>query len=99
MTQDIALDWPYTERVGQISIRIDGDPNLQVDMNVSLPEEPGELSYEGYVLTAMRIINAIPHVCAGNPGILTIHDFPMALPDSVFRSESTHIDYKICKEK
>ncbi len=96
MSQDIALDWPHTDRVGQISIRIEGDPNLQVDMNVSLPEE---LSYEGYVFTAMRIVNAIAHVCAGKPGILTIHDFPMALPDNAFRSEATHIEHKICKAK
>ena len=53
--------------------------------------QPEELSYEGYVFTAMRIVNAIPHVCAGKPGILTIHDFPMALPDNAFRSEATHI--------
>lgn len=99
MSQDIAPDWPYTDRVGQISVRIDGDPNLQVDMNVSLPEHPEELSYEGYVLTAMRIVNAIPHVCAGKPGILTIHDFPMALPRSAFRSEAAHIDHKICKAR
>lgn len=32
---------------------------------------PGSL---GYVFTAMRIVNAIPHVCAGKPGILTIHN-------------------------
>lgn len=99
MSQDIAPDWPHTERVGQISVRIEGDPNLQADMNVSLPEQPEELSYEGYVFTAMRIVNAIPHVCAGKPGILTIHDFPMALPDNAFRSEATHIDHKICKAR
>lgn len=69
MSQDIAPDWPHTDRVGQISVRIEGDPNLQVDMNVSLPEQPEELSYEGYVFTAMRIVNAIPYVCwkAGFP--------------------------------
>ena len=99
MSQDIAPDCPHTDRVGQISVRIEGDPNLQVDMNVSLPEQPEELSYGGYVFTAMRIVNAIPHVCAGKPGILTIHDFPMALPDNVFRSEATHIEHKICKAK
>ena len=99
MSQDIAKDWPYTDRAGQISVRIEGDPNLQVDMNVSLPEHPEELSYEGYVFTAMRIVNAIPYVCAAKPGILTIHDFPLTLPSNVFRSDATHIDHKICKAK
>lgn len=97
MSQDIARDWPYTDRVGQISVRIDGDPNLQVDMNVSKPEQPEELSYEGYVLTAMRIVNAIPYVCAAKPGIVTVHDIPMGLPHSAFRSEDTNIKHKICK--
>lgn len=97
MSQDIARDWPYTDRVGQISVRIDGDPNLQVDMNVSKPDQPEELSYEGYVLTAMRIVNAIPQVCAAKPGIVTIHDIPMGLPHSAFRSEDTNIKHKICK--
>lgn len=99
MSQDIAKDWPYTDRVGQISVRIEGDPNLQADMNVSLPHQPEELSYEGYVFTAMRIVNAIPHVCAGKPGILTIHDFPMSLPSNAFRSDATHINHKICAVK
>lgn len=97
MAQDIAPDWPYTDRVGQISVRIEGDPNLQVDMNVSRPEQPEELSYEGYVLTAMRIVNAVPYICAAKPGILTIHDIPMTLPRSAFRSEATNIPHKICK--
>ena len=83
--------------MGQISVRIDGDPNLQVDINVSKPEQPEELSYEGYVLTAMRIVNAIPNVCAARPGIVTIHDIPMGLPHSAFRSEATNIQHKICK--
>lgn len=99
MTQNIAPDWPYTDRVGQISVRIEGDPNLEVDMNVSRADQPQELSYEGYVLTAMRIVNAIPHVCAGKPGVLTIHDFPMPLPSSVFRSDAISVPHKICKAK
>ena len=68
-------------------------------MNVSKPEQPEELSYEGYVLTAMRIVNAIPHVCAAKPGIVTIHDIPMGLPHSAFRSEATNIRHKVCKAK
>lgn len=99
MAPDIAMDWPYTERVGQISVRIEGDPNLQVDMNVSPPEHPEELSYEGYVLTAMRIVNAIPNVCKAAPGILNIDDFPMSLPSNAFRSDAVHIDHKICSPK
>lgn len=98
MAQDVAMDWPWTDRVGQIRVNIEGDPNLQVDMNVGVKAKPEELSYDGYVLTAMRIVNAIPMVCAGRGGILTIHDLPLYLPGSAFRSEATYIEgHKICK--
>ena len=97
MMQDIAKDWPYTDRVGQIRVSIEGDPNLQVDMNVGVPERPEELSYDGYILTAMRIVNAIPQVCAAKAGVLTIHDLPLYLPQSAFRSDVTFNEgHKIC---
>lgn len=97
MDQNVAKDWPWTDRVGQIRVVIEGDPNLQVDMNVGVPEKPEELSYDGYVLTAMRVVNAIPLVCAAKPGILTIHDLPLYLPSSAFRSDAVYIVHKVCK--
>ena len=97
MTQDIAKDWPYTDRVGQLRVTIEGDPNLQVDMSVGVPERPEELSYDGYILTAMRIVNAIADVCKAKAGILTVHDVPLYLPQSAFRSDVTFNDgHKIC---
>lgn len=97
MTQDIAKDWPYTDRVGQIRVNIEGDPNLQVDMNVGVPQRPEELSYDGYILTAMRIVNAVPAVCEAKAGVLTIHDIPLYLPQSAFRSDVTFNEgHKIC---
>lgn len=99
MAQDVAMDWPWTSRVGQIRVTIEGDPNLQVDMNVGVPEKPEELSYDGYVLTAMRVVNAIPEVCKAAPGVLTIHDIPLYLPSSAFRSDAVFIDHKISKAK
>lgn len=94
MAQDVAMDWPYTTRVGQISINIEGDPNLQVDMNVGTPDRPLELAYEGSVLTAMRLVNAVVPVCAAKPGIVTIHELPMGKPSNVFRSDAVAIDHK-----
>lgn len=35
----------------------------------------------------------------GKPGLLTIHDFPMALSGRTFRSDATHIAHKICTPK
>ena len=94
MAKNIAMDWPYTDRVGQISVIIEGDPNLQVDMNVGTPEHPEELAYEGSVMTAMRLVNAVPEVVAGKPGILTVHDIPMPAPANAFRSDAVAINHK-----
>ena len=98
MEQDIAKDWPWTDRVGQIHVEIEGDPNLQLDQNVGNPAKPEELSYDGYILTAMRIVNAIPYVVAAMPGIRTVQELPMTLPHSAFRSDATYIEgHKICR--
>lgn len=99
MAQDVAMDWPWTSRVGQISINIEGDPNLQVDMNVGNPKTPEELSYDGYILTGMRLVNAIPEVVKAKPGILTVHDIPLYLPQNAFRSDATFVEHKILKAK
>ncbi|MDX9957800.1 MAG: dihydrodipicolinate reductase [Spirochaetia bacterium] len=97
MDANIAPEWPMTDRAGQIRIVIEGDPNLQVDFNVGVADKPKELSYDGYVLTAMRIVNAIPYVCAAPAGIRTIHDLPMTTPSTAFRSDATFVPHKICK--
>lgn len=99
MEQGIEPDWPMTDRVGQIRVTVEGDPNLQADMNVSVPEHPEELSYEGYVLTGMRLMNAIPEVVAAKPGIVTVHDIAMPKPSAVFRSDMTSFAHKVCAVK
>ena len=68
-------------------------------MNVGVPERPEELSYDGYVLTAMRVVNAIPAVCRAVGGVVTIHDIPEYLPSGAFRSDATFINHKVSKAK
>ncbi|MBQ9328261.1 MAG: hypothetical protein IJ225_06965 [Solobacterium sp.] len=99
MAQDVAMDWPWTDRVGQIRVVIEGDPNLQIDMNVGVPEHPEELSYDGYVLTAMRVVNAIPEICKAHGGIVTIREIRDYLPSDAFRSDAVFIDHKVSKAK
>jgi 2,4-diaminopentanoate dehydrogenase len=68
-----------------------------MECSVGDPAKPEELSYDGMVMTAMRIVNAIPYVCAAPPGIATFLDLPLTTPSSAFRSEATFIDHKISK--
>jgi hypothetical protein len=36
------------------------------------------------IATAMRVVNAIPYVCAASPGIVTSADLPATLPRHAF---------------
>jgi 4-hydroxy-tetrahydrodipicolinate reductase len=56
-------------------ILVDGDPNLKLDLELSSPH--GDHNYAGCLATAMHVINAIPHVCAAPPGVLTSLDLPV----------------------
>jgi hypothetical protein len=97
MCRDIAPEWEQADTVGCMRIRIEGDPNISMDCNVGNPDKPEELAYDGYVMTALRIVNAIPYVCAAPPGIATFHDLPLTMPSNAFRSDATFIDHKICR--
>jgi len=56
-------------------VLIDGDPCIQLDLELSSPL--GDHNYAGCLATAMHVINAIPAVCAAEPGVLTLLDLPV----------------------
>lgn len=97
MCDDIAPEWEKADTVGCMRIKIEGDPNVSMECSVGDPNKPEELAYDGYLMTAMRIVNAIPYVCAAPAGITTCRDLPLTTPSSAFRSDATFIDHKICK--
>ena len=97
MCEDIAPDWEKADTVGCMRIRIEGDPNVSMECSVGDPNRPEELAYDGYLMTAMRIVNAIPYVCAAAAGIATFRDLPLTTPSTAFRSEATFIEHKIMK--
>jgi hypothetical protein len=39
------------------------------------------------VATTMRVVNAIPFVCAAEPGIVTATDLPLTLPVDAFGTD------------
>ena len=45
---------------------------------------PETASDEGMVATTMRIVNAIPVVCAAAPGLVSSLDLPLTLPRAAF---------------
>lgn len=68
----VAPEWPHGNGY---RIEIKGSPSFTVE--VEMEGEDGDHNTGGLIATAMRIINAIPHVCAAEPGVLSTLDLPL----------------------
>ena len=68
--------WPYPPTGGGChQVIISGSPVLEVSAHGEDPVEPGAAG-GGNASAAAWIVNAIPAVCAGKPGVLTAFDLP-----------------------
>ena len=54
-------------------------------MDLQLIGEDGDHNTGGLVATAMRIVNAIPAVCAAPPGLLSPLDLPLVTGTHLMR--------------
>ena len=81
MAPDLAPEWPSSERDGTYRIVVDGDPSFECELRFG---GPGDFSDQGMLATAMRVVNAIPGVCAAPPGITSAADLPLTLPVGAF---------------
>jgi 4-hydroxy-tetrahydrodipicolinate reductase len=75
MHPDMAPDWPQPPEGGGYRITVEGSPSYTVDF--SMMGEDGDHNTGGLVATGMRILNAIPAVCASPPGVLSTLDLPL----------------------
>ena len=80
--QTLEPDWPIEE--GHV-ITVDGMPTVRTKVEYLPPADFqattfAEFMVIGMVMTAMPAINAIPHVVAAPPGIVTYVDLPLPLP-------------------
>ena len=74
---DCAPDWPYPpEGRGCHQVIISGDPDLHVTVHGEDHHEPGAAG-GGNASAANWVVNAIPGVCAAQPGVVTALDLPM----------------------
>jgi 4-hydroxy-tetrahydrodipicolinate reductase len=75
-TLDVEPEWEV--RPTGWHVTVDGDAPLDVDIRFAVPiERMGEMS-PGF--TAHRAVNAVPFVCAAEPGIRTTLDLPSITP-------------------
>jgi len=81
MAMDLAPHWPSAALDGTYRIEVDGDPEMHCDFKVGGPDTG---SAHGMVATTMRLVNAIPAVCAAGPGLVSSLDLPLTLPRDAF---------------
>ena len=86
--QTLDPDWPITE--GHV-IRVEGRPTVTARLEYLPPPDFeattfAEFMVLGMIMTAMPAINAIPHVVAAPPGIVTYADLPLPLPKGLVPS-------------
>jgi 4-hydroxy-tetrahydrodipicolinate reductase len=58
-------------------VTVDGDCPLEIDIRLAVPLERMAQTTPGY--TANRAVNAVPAVCAAQPGIRTTIDLPQVI--------------------
>jgi hypothetical protein len=72
-------DWSFGDKGERFEVEITGDPNVTLTFKGLQPESiaQGLVRNPGIVATANHCVNAIPYVCAAEPGIKTYLDLPM----------------------
>jgi len=73
LDDDLAPDWPSGN--GSYRVQITGMPTMRCEFEFE--DEQGDHAVGGVVITATRLVNAIPSVCAAPPGQMTVLDLPL----------------------
>jgi hypothetical protein len=71
--------WAFGDEGERFEVEVRGDPDVRVNFHGIHPEsvEAGLKRNPGIVATAQHCVNAIPYVCAAEPGIKTYLDLPL----------------------
>lgn len=76
LRDDIAPDWPQPPGAGGYRVLIEGSPRISCEITIA--GDDGDENSGGLIVTAMRLVNAIPAVCDAPPGLLSALDLPLA---------------------
>jgi len=68
-------DAPHWPQGAGYRILIDGEPSVKLEIELS--SHLGDHNHAGCLATAMHVLNAVPHVCDADPGVLTYLDLPV----------------------
>lgn len=84
LDDDLAPEWPTGS--GSYRVMIEGSPGMKCEFEFW--DENGDHAVGGVLLTATRLVNAIPSVCRAAPGLLSALDLPLITGRGLLRSES-----------
>jgi hypothetical protein len=84
MARDVAPNWPTSEADATYRVDIEGDPDIHCAMTVGVAQGHGA-GHAAMAATAMRVVNAVPHVVAAPAGLLSSLDIPNTFPRHVFQ--------------
>ena len=73
LDDELAPEWPRGR--GSYRVVIKGTPSMRCEFEFA--DEKGDHAVGGVLLTATRIVNAIPVVCEARPGLLSALDLPL----------------------
>jgi 2,4-diaminopentanoate dehydrogenase len=72
---DVAPDWPEQVGQGLYRVIVEGEPTIHCELTFS--GEDGDHNSGGLIVTATRLLNAVPAVVAAAPGMLSVLDLPL----------------------
>jgi hypothetical protein len=75
LRDDLAPHWPQGVGPGTYRVTIEGMPSMRCDLQIGF--RSADHNIDGCVASAMRVVNAIPAVCAATPGLKTWVDLPI----------------------
>ena len=81
LADDLCPDWPTGN--GSYRVVISGVPKIRCELEFE--DEHGDHAVGGVLLTATRIVNAIPAVCHAAPGLLSALDLPLVMGRGLYR--------------
>jgi len=89
LRDDVAPEWPQPvdPQRRTTRIRISGRPDIDVD--VALGGRDLDATQQGVLATVMRAVNAIPVVCAADPGTYSPLDLPLITGRGTIRNAKT----------
>lgn len=81
-----APDWPHGEFGAGYYVTVEGDPGMRCHMTCVGPD--GDHHSGGILATGTRLVNAIPAVCAAEPGTISSLDLPVLPGRNLYRRPS-----------